>query len=273
MVLTIFASRQGPAEAATWVLFSYVWSAVGIAPDSFGAAASCHVAKILGKGDGQLAKEVSWHAMKVGTAISTFCAVLLFLLRNQFVSCFSVDSTITQMLSDLVPYITVSYPLFTIGWTAMELNDALHLFKRAMVSNTVVTLVVILPAGFVTTYLLNYNLEGIVCAQCIGYTAAGVANFIFLARADWDKAITKANDIINVTSKDKKESTSSSLSSHTTGIYDDYYWKDLPEEAKAAAVILGYNEHIWDNDLSPEVDHNQITDAQYSEAELVLGYV
>ena len=109
-MLTIFAAYQGTAEAASWVLLSYVWSVVGIAPDSFGAASSCHVAKLLGQEDGELAKQVSWQSMRIGTLISLFFASLLLIFRKQFVWCFSVDATIEQMLYELIPYIAICQP-------------------------------------------------------------------------------------------------------------------------------------------------------------------
>ena len=30
--------------------------------------------------------------------------------------------------------------------------------------------------------------------------------------------------------------------------YDDYDWRELPEEVKKAATVLGYDETTWDQD-------------------------
>jgi hypothetical protein len=266
-VLTIFAAYQGTAEAASWVLLSYVWSVVGIAPDSFGAASSCHVAKLLGQEDGELAKQVSWQSMRIGTLISLFFASLLLIFRKQFVWCFSVDATIEQMLYELIPYIAICQPFFTVCWTAMELNDALHLFKKAMVSNAIATSLIIIPLGYIMTYTLHFNLEGLVSAQCIGYTVGGVANIIFFAGADWDKAVRKAQDISNVAKKNVE------LPIEPSGYYDDdYNWDDMPIEVRAAAIVLGYNQYNWDNDLEPNnMDYDNFTKAQL-DASKIMGY-
>lgn len=265
-MLTVFAAYQGTAEAASWILLSYVWSVVGIAPDSFGAASSCHVAKLLGQEDAELAKRVSWQSLKVGTAVSFFCSALLFIFRKQFVWCFSLDDTIEQMLYELIPYIALCQPFFTFGWTAMELNDALHLFKKAMISNGIVTSFITIPLGFFMTYNMHYNLEGIASAQCIGYTVGGVISIIFFAGADWDKAVRKAKDIGNVAKKNVD------LLTEPRGYYDDYYWDDMPIEVRASATILGYNRHTWDNGLTSNItDYDSLTVAQLAAAK-TMGY-
>ena len=37
--------------------------------------------------------------------------------------------------------------------------------------------------------------------------------------------------------------------SHTIGMYDDYYWKDLPFDIQQAWAVLGYTETKWNFDL------------------------
>lgn len=256
----MFAAYQGTAEAATWVLLSYVWDIVGIAPDSFGSASSCQVAKLLGKADKELARLVSWESLKFGTAISFVCSAFLFIFRKYFVWCFSLDETIERMLYELIPYIALCQPFFTFGWTAMELNDALHLFKRAMVSNALVTCFIVLPLGYFYTYVMHYNLEGIASAQCIGYTVGGVINIIFFASVDWNKAVEKAQHITNVILK------------KYDGNYDERDWDDLPIEARAAATVLGYNQYMWDNAVpSSLTDYDNFTVAQIA-ATKIMGY-
>jgi hypothetical protein len=264
--LTIFAAHQGTAEAASWVLLSYVWDVVGIAPGSFGAASSCQVAKLLGQNDGFLAKRVAWQSIRIGVSISLFCAALLLFLRKQFVWCLSVDPTIEKMLYELIPYISICQPVFSISWTAMELNDALHLFKRAMISNAFATSFIIIPLGYVMTYIFHFNLEGLVSAQCIGYTIGGVANLIFFAGADWDKAVRKAQEISDVVKEGIETETD------RTGHYDDCYWDDMPIEARNAAETLGYNQQNWDNSSTDTItEHANFTEEQV-EAAKVLGY-
>ena len=104
-------------------------------------------------------------------------------------------------------------------------------------------------------------------AQCIGYTVGGVANIIFFAGADWDKAVRKAQDISNVAKKNVE------LLIEPSGYYDDdYNWDDMPIEVRAAAIALGYNQYNWDNDLTPSnMDYDNFTKAQL-DASKIMGY-
>ena len=261
-VFTIFAAHQGVAEAATWILLSYVWSAVGIAPGSFGSASSCHVERLISTGEIEVAKLVSMQAIKVGTVISTCCSLLLFLFRKQFVWCFSLDETLDQMLLETIPYITMCQPFMTIGWTAQSLNDALHLYKRAMVSNALVTVLIMVPCGYVMTYVLHYNIEGLASSQCIGYTATGVINIVFFLNADWEKAERKAKDISNVDFD----------TGAIVGKYDDCGWEDLSKEAKAAAESLGYDKDKWDNGKATKFQNFDLFTEEQNAAADLMGY-
>ena len=141
------------------------------------------------------ARLVSTHSMKVAAVLASVSSILLLLFRKQFVWCFSLDETLETMLLEIIPYITICSPFLAIGFTATDLNDSLHLYKRAMVSNALVTVLIMVPIGYVMTYILHYNIEGLASAQCIGYTAAGVVNIMLFMTADWDKAVRKANDV------------------------------------------------------------------------------
>ena len=56
--------------------------------------------------------------------------------------------------------------------------------------------------------------------------------------------------------------------------YEDYYWIELPQEVKQAAITLGFNEYLWDNNgttWSDELEWHELpTEAQ--EAAGILGY-
>ena len=57
------------------------------------------------------------------------------------------------------------------------------------------------------------------------------------------------------------------------GKYEDYDWKELPANIKAAAAALGYNKQLWDSDTEPECDEDwkDLTLVQ-KQAATVLGY-
>ena len=62
--------------------------------------------------------------------------------------------------------------------------------------------------------------------------------------------------------------------SKAVGKYDDYYWSELPKEAKDAAVILGYTKELWDDDQDGPHDDKDWKDltSEQQQAAIVLGY-
>lgn len=56
--------------------------------------------------------------------------------------------------------------------------------------------------------------------------------------------------------------------------YNDYYWDELPMEAKAAATNLGFTQEIWDSNQESsccEEEWDELTEVQQDAATL-LGY-
>lgn len=193
-VFTIFAAYQGSAEAATWILLSYIWAFVELAPESYAEAASSRVTRHLSKGRKEFAQAVSFHSIKVGTLISLVCSATLYIYGPFFVWCLSLDDTLEQMLLEIIPYVVLCQPFVSVGMTTMELNDSLHIYKQATLIMTAVTLFIMIPIAAILTYWFGYNIEGLAAAQCIGYVAAGVANIVIFMNADWDRAVRKAQE-------------------------------------------------------------------------------
>ena len=56
--------------------------------------------------------------------------------------------------------------------------------------------------------------------------------------------------------------------------YEDYDWKELPDEVKKAAKFLGYSKKMWNNDAEPPVSDKDWIDLtpEQQEAASVLGY-
>ena len=58
------------------------------------------------------------------------------------------------------------------------------------------------------------------------------------------------------------------------GKYDDLDWDELPDAAKKAAEVLGYNKSIWDGDGKPpseDKDWDELSSAEQAAA-TTLGY-
>mmetsp|Transcript_12106 Transcript_12106/g.17668 ORF Transcript_12106/g.17668 Transcript_12106/m.17668 type:complete len:882 (-) Transcript_12106:94-2739(-) len=195
MVFTIFAIHQGPAETATWILLDYVWNIIEICPETLAEAAHSRILRHLSKGNTELAQEVAFFTIKVGTLFSIVGSFVLFIFGDFFVWCLSLDETLEWMLLEVMPYLCICQPFVSIGMTAMELNDALQMYKKTVATTTVVTFVLLIPLGALFTYGYHYNIEGLAAAQCMGYSALGVANIVIFMNANWEKAVKKTIQI------------------------------------------------------------------------------
>ena len=171
---------------------SYVWAFVDLAPESFAEAASSRIERHLSRQRKKFAQDVSVHFIKAGSLMSIACSIVLYMYGPFFVWCLSLDDTLEQMLLEIIPYIVICQPFVSIGMITMELNDALHIYKKTAIVMTFATLVIMIPFAAIMTYVFHYNIEGLAAAQCIGYTAAGVANIVIFMNADWDRAVKKA---------------------------------------------------------------------------------
>jgi len=47
--------------------------------------------------------------------------------------------------------------------------------------------------------------------------------------------------------------------------YSDYWWEDLPEKARRAAIVLGYSKETWDDDATIPYDSKTFAECSYSE--------
>lgn len=57
--------------------------------------------------------------------------------------------------------------------------------------------------------------------------------------------------------------------------YSDHAWDDLPEDAKKAAIVLGYTKKLWDKDRTPEPIRDCVWEdlnPEQQAAATVLGY-
>lgn len=56
--------------------------------------------------------------------------------------------------------------------------------------------------------------------------------------------------------------------------YDDYDWKELPDDVKKAAEELGYDKRKWDKDLKVPADDKDWKDLtqKQQQAAIKLGY-
>ena len=181
--MAVYAASMGQAEAATWILCSYMWSIIEVFPENVANAAALRVAYHLSRDNISAGKEVVDYAFKIVSIISIISSIVLFLFRKYIVWCLSLDETIEQMLLEVIPYIVISQSLITVGIVATSLNESLSMYGKSVKAFLVSTIIITLPLGFIMTYILNYNIEGLAAAMCIGYTVSNNPFVAFLQKS------------------------------------------------------------------------------------------
>ena len=186
-----FASFQGSAEAATWILLGYVWRVAEIAPDCIASAATVRVEYNLSRNNLHTAKQIAFRTMMFCVLISLLCSAFLYDTRRYLAWCMSLDQTLEIMIVEIIPYIALCQPFITVGVTAESLNEVLGRFDMSVNISSIIDLFFTIPTAAIFTYILNYNIEGLASALCMGYSACGVTNVVIFANTDWRYAVSK----------------------------------------------------------------------------------
>lgn len=190
-VLTFFAAYLGAAEAATWILISHIWGFVGILPENIASASEYRVAHLLSNGQIYLAQRLSNASIAITTLSSAVCCAILFIFRDWIVDGVTQDETLDMMLLEIIPYIALGDPILAASTAASYLNRALAMYKRSTTIELLVTVLITIPLAFVSTYVFNFNIEGIAAATYVGYSTMGFFSIVVFANADWEKAVIK----------------------------------------------------------------------------------
>ena len=182
---------MGAAEAATWILINNIWEFVGILPENISSASEYRVSHLLSLGEIPLAKKISGAAIWITALSAAACCAILFIFRDIIVAGVTQDETLDGMLVEIIPYIVICDPFISISTATSYLNRALAMYKRSTKLEFILTVAVTIPAGFISTYVLGYNIEGIAAASYIGYATKSFFSIVMFANSDWNRAAEK----------------------------------------------------------------------------------
>ncbi len=144
----------------------------------------------------------------------------------------------------------LSMSVGNVCWSVVEGQGRVRL---ATSIEMIISWLVAIPLSYVLVYVFNYNLLGVVASLVVAYTITGQWMTYLVFCSDW----TLLSKIVNERSRsrcDRCNTGSDNSNVHTSAIYDDCYWDELPEDVQAAAVVLGYTKSIWNKDGTPESD-------------------
>jgi hypothetical protein len=142
-------------------------------------------------------------------------------------------------------------------------------YQLATTINLLTTVLITIPLGAIMTAGLHIDLQGLTFSIVMGYTMCASIMVLVIMVADWE---TLSNEIRERVANGDLDI--ESCSTDGSGLYGAYDWKELPDDVRAAAELLGYNKSLWDRDKEPEAaekDWSELTPEQ-QEACRMLGY-
>ena len=97
------------------------------------------------------------------------------------------DPTLQRLIAQLLPLVGIGNFTLTVGLTSWSMVGAQGRYRLATFVNFMTTWLVTLPLAATFVYAANYNLEGIVSAIVVGYSATGTVLLYILLQSDWER--------------------------------------------------------------------------------------
>lgn len=190
-ILFIFAASQGPAEVVVWGLMGYIWSFGEELGAAVANASEVRVAKLIGSHMPALARYSSHKSLLLGVVQSSLMSLLILAFNIHIPMWLTKDEAIQQMLSDLLPLVCVGLAALTLGSTSWTIICAQGRTRLATTVSLLGSVFVTLPLAIVSTFALDWNLQGLLASTVIGYALSGIINSFFMVSSNWERISRK----------------------------------------------------------------------------------
>lgn len=276
---SFFASYVGEAEAACWVLLSYIYDIIGVLPYYLAESAEYRISSLLSTGNILMARRIANKVMLLSFLWSLVDTAILLAVKLPLIRILTSDYDLAFMIDKAMPLVLFCHPFFTMTSTAGFYNHALAMFKRSTKISFLVNAFVIIPLGAVSTFVYGYDISGLLIASNVGHAVNGFIVLVLYNNADWEKGVRKNKKMAGKIDSSKVNlNTSVDTEPNDSIDYENCYWDELDSKAKEAAETLGFDKDRWDNDMKLEefCEYNDFDfeelPAYVQEAILYLGY-
>ena len=196
-VLSVMAAELGAAEAATWILLSYVWSSMECGLDSFSSAAATQVNSLLTKGDIVTARRASRKARAFALLYGTSVALIVYATKDPIANVLTSDYTLQSMLVDCITFACVGAPFAAIGGMSEEMNKEQGRYRTSMAISWCCSLMVTIPVATVMTFGFRCSVAAIVSAVVMGSTTDGMLQTVLLVYSNFHSASNSLQEHAN----------------------------------------------------------------------------
>ena len=190
-VLLLLASQLGPAETAAWAILGEIWTTLEHLVYAWGDAAEVRCSLLLGQGHSSKAKLSAAKAILLAFIVSGIVSVVLLFTMDFIPSWITNDSTLQQMIRDMLPLVAVGNVAFSVGTVSFQLVGSSGRYGLATVVEVIGSWFITLPLAVLSSMYLRLNLDGLVAAIVIGCTFSGILNFSILRTTNWDRTADK----------------------------------------------------------------------------------
>jgi len=187
-VISLMVSDLGGAEAAAWILLSYVWGVMETGFDSFASAAATQVNSLLTKGDIVAARRISRKSRAFALFYGTSVALIVYALRDPIADLLTTDYTLQYILVDGIMFACIGVPFTALGGISEEMNHEQGRYRTSMVISWCCRLLVTFPLAVVMTYGMRFEIVGVVSAVVMGSTTDGMLQTVLLVYSNFYSA-------------------------------------------------------------------------------------
>lgn len=191
VALAVFAAHLGEAEVAAWAIMSSLWKISDSLAEGIGDAAASRVAYHLGNNDPSLAKLFAYKAISLGMVGAFITSAIFYLYVDRIPALFTSDETLQSMMADALPYVGVGNAAFAVGCLCWYILGALGKFKLGMWIHFGASWGITIPLGFLFTWNLNWDIQGLSAAVVMGYVAMGACLTYSVLTSDWRRRAQK----------------------------------------------------------------------------------
>lgn len=192
-ILFVFAAAQGPAEIAVWGLLGSIWEFSEHIGQAIADAAEVRVAHLLECRRPAVARYSSHKSLLLAVLASFTVSGVIIGVRGLLPGWLTTDNSLQYMLRDLLPLVCVGLIALTLGsmsWTILCAQGRMRLATAVTVLGSVL---VALPLAAVSTFALNFNLQGLLASIVIGYALSGIINSFIMLTSKWERISEKAS--------------------------------------------------------------------------------
>lgn len=193
-ILTLFAAHLGPAEVTAWAILGSIWDLFYYISSGFGSAAEIRTSLHLGNNDGAMAQYSTHQSLFFGLLFAAAMSLVLLSLRDLIPQWYTTDETLQSMIYELIPFVGLANLAMAFGMDSWSIVGAMGKYDLGTYISLSSSWGICLPLARVFTYLLNFDLQGLMAALTVGYVTTGSCLAYIVLSTNWDAVAQKVSD-------------------------------------------------------------------------------